>query len=290
MRLATGAGGECLWQFPVPEHLGRADRKEILAAWDKLHGDKAAEQLLRQLVLAIRMWQPDVVLTESSGRRGSTGRPGGGGRPAAFERAADPKVFPEQIDKLGLQAWAVKKLYARSERPAKNTPVVLDLMDVRPRLQATARDFAAGPAALLTDAPPSLPARQPIWLLASRIAGAAEHRNLMDGIDLEFGGKARRKLEEQPKPDDEVLKAVRLRRNLESLAQTPLAGLTDPDRLLGEIGRSWRTCPTTRGQRPRWPLPTSSPRPGSGAWPARPTCSWSIATRPIRYPSMPIAG
>ena len=31
----------------------------------------------------------------------------------AFERAADPKAFPEQLNVLGLEPWKASKLYAR---------------------------------------------------------------------------------------------------------------------------------------------------------------------------------
>src|SRR5262249_28448619 len=61
MRQAGGATGETLWQFPLPQHLGRAEKTDVVGAWDQLHGGRAADQLLRQLVLALRMWRPAVV-------------------------------------------------------------------------------------------------------------------------------------------------------------------------------------------------------------------------------------
>jgi len=252
MRQAAGASAECLWQFPVPEHLGRADKKEVLAAWDKLHGDKAAEQLLRQLVLAMRIWQPEVVITDATTLEGEA--LGGSAledlvveaAQEAFQRAADPKMFPEQIDQLGLQPWSVKKLYGRCAEQRRGA-LVLDLMEVRPRLESTTYDFAAAAAALVHDAPATSSRRAAYGLLASRIAGAAEHHNLMDGIALEYGGRARRPLAEESKPDEEVLKAVRMRRNLQVVSETPLAGLTDPDRLLGEIGPLLKSLPDDQG-------------------------------------------
>jgi photosystem II stability/assembly factor-like uncharacterized protein/tetratricopeptide (TPR) repeat protein len=246
MRQVAGAAGECLWQFPVPEHLSRADKKEILAAWDKLHGDQAAEQLLRQLVLAIRIWQPEVILTDAR-TEGIAEDLIGEAMQAAFQRAADPKAFAEQIDKLGLQPWSVKKLYGRCSQEMKANQVFVDLMEIQPRLEATPRDFAQPGAALLQDTSPAPATRAIYWLLDSRLADAKGHRRLMDGIVLEYGGKARRKLEEESKPDAEILKAVRMRRNLQTLSETPLAGLTDPDRLLGEIGPLLKNLPDDQG-------------------------------------------
>ena len=62
-RLAGGAAAEVLWHFPVPGHVV-SDQKSLLAHWDRLHADRSAEELLRQLVLAIRVWQPSVVVMD----------------------------------------------------------------------------------------------------------------------------------------------------------------------------------------------------------------------------------
>jgi photosystem II stability/assembly factor-like uncharacterized protein len=285
LRQVAGAAAESLWQFPVPEHLAHADKKEILAAWDKLHDSKAAEQFLRQLVLAIRMWQPEVVLSDvkSDGVEALVDE----GIREAFQRAADPKAFPEQIDKLGLQPWSVKKLYGRWDDapPAKNGPqVVVDLLKVRPRLQSTARDFASGAAALFTEGPVNLPNQASFWLLDSRMDGAAGHTRLMDGLNLAFGGKARRKLEAQSEPDAQVLKAVRLRRNLQGLAEKPLAGLTEPDRLLGEIGPLLNDLPDDQGAPAALAIANQFARAGQ----------WNLAREAFllmvdRYPAHPLA-
>src|SRR5262249_11790615 len=64
MRQAGGAAGETLWQFPLPEHASLADKEELLKVWNQLHAGRADQQLLRQLVLALRMWRPDVVITD----------------------------------------------------------------------------------------------------------------------------------------------------------------------------------------------------------------------------------
>src|SRR5262249_17244287 len=53
-RLAGGAAGEQLWQFPAPRHLPAGDKRALLQFWGKLHGEGAERQLVRQLVLALR--------------------------------------------------------------------------------------------------------------------------------------------------------------------------------------------------------------------------------------------
>src|SRR5262249_22695852 len=57
VRLAGGAAGEMLWQFPMPQHFSRSGKVDLLHAWNRLHGDRASEELLRQLVLALRIWR-----------------------------------------------------------------------------------------------------------------------------------------------------------------------------------------------------------------------------------------
>lgn len=246
LRQAAGAAGESLWQFPVAEHLNRGDKKELLAAWDRLHGGKAADQLLRQLVLAIRMWQPEVVLADLKSDKGTLDDLIAEAVEQAFTHAADPKAFPEQIERLGLQPWEVKKLYGRtSERGAGQ--IALDLLDVRQRLQSTARDFAVGPAGLLYDSPPTLPTVATYRLVASRLKGAGKDQSLMQGIDLANGGTARRQLGVLPEVDEVTLKAVRFRRNLQGLAETPIQGMTEPDRLLAQIGPLLQSLPEDQG-------------------------------------------
>ena len=114
VRLAGGAAGETLWQFPLPQHLVRASGNDLLKSWDRLHDGKAAEELLRQLVLAIRIWRPSVIVTDHPDSA-VTGCPSEAvvaeAVHQAFQRAADPKAFPEQIEKLALEPWQPARLY-----------------------------------------------------------------------------------------------------------------------------------------------------------------------------------
>src|SRR5207248_7964075 len=64
VRKAGGISGEMFWQFPLAQHLARADEQEIRKAWDRLHEDRSHEALLRHLVMTLRMWRPDVVITD----------------------------------------------------------------------------------------------------------------------------------------------------------------------------------------------------------------------------------
>lgn len=83
--------------------------EETLQKWNR-------EELLGDMVRVIRMMRPLVVVNGFSG----TPRDGHGQHqvaglltPEAIKAAADPKRFPEQIAKEGLQPWQVLKFYGR---------------------------------------------------------------------------------------------------------------------------------------------------------------------------------
>src|SRR5262249_55991211 len=106
-RKAGGAAGDCFAAFPLPPHLRDADRGELLTVWDPQHGGRAAAQLVRQLVLQLRAWQPEVVVADFAGAP-----------PEALvvealrealTRAADARAFPEQIAHFRLDPWQANK-------------------------------------------------------------------------------------------------------------------------------------------------------------------------------------
>ncbi len=248
VRQAGGAGGEMLWQFPLPQHLIRGEQRELLRAWDVQHANRAADQLMRQLVLALRMWRPSVVITDHPDA-GASGFPSDAlvaeALHEAFARAADPKAFPEQITVLGLEPWQAGKLYGRWGTWT-GAQVLVDLNEPRSRLGGSARDFATPAVGLLIDRPLLLPPQRYYRLLDSHIPGAEGHRDLMEGIELAPHGTARRDL--PPVPDEAaVLRTIRTRRNLQVLAESPGEGLTDPSKLLAQIGPVLKTLPDDMG-------------------------------------------
>jgi len=285
LRQAGGAAGEVLWHFPVPQHLGRADRREVIAAWDRQHGDRAAEQFLRQVVLAIRMWRPEVIVTDDGKTDSADNIVESLVAEAvqeAYKRAADPQAFPEQIEHLGLKSWEVKKLYAR-HADRNGAPVVLDLNEARARLEGTAGDVTAASLAVLGNETP-VPAQTYYRLLASRIDGAASHTDLMQGVPLTAGGTARRALSPLPESSADIEKAIQTRRNLQALAATPLGGLTDPNRLLGQVAPALAQLPDDQGAPAAFAIANQFAQAGQ----------WTLAREAFfllvdRYPAHPLA-
>jgi photosystem II stability/assembly factor-like uncharacterized protein len=248
VRQAGGAAGEMLWAFPVSSHLLRVPRLELLRAWNVMQEDQAADQLLRQLVLTIRTWQPAVIVTDNSSEPAAlaAGCCSGFGCDAllaeavnaAFEKAGDAKVFPEQLSELGLQPWQADKVYSVAETSPQQprAQVRIDLKEIAAHLQSAPRDFAAASASLLAGEAVTLPDHRDFRLLAAHVKDAARHRELMEGVNLPPGGLARRALADAEEMPQELVKAIRQRATVTALSEAPADSLNDPNRLLSQVG------------------------------------------------------
>ncbi len=250
LRQVGGLAGEGCWQFPTPQHLAHGDKTQLLRFWNQLHNPKnrpdvpdSGQLLLRQLVLALRMWRPEVAVTDAADAKTAPHAAGllvAETLGEAVRRAADPKAFPEQIETLGLTAWQTARVYALEEK-TQTAHVVMDGHQARARLEATPRAFAAPAAGLLHDRPCVLPGQRGFRLLDSRTPQAANDRHLISSASDD----ARRRLPPHEEKDD-VLKAIRARRHLESLAEN----LTEPrqaNQALGQLLPALAQLPDDQG-------------------------------------------
>src|SRR6185295_14504592 len=112
-------------QGSEPHFLGFRDfgfsksAEETFRVW----GEK---ELLRRMVLQIRLLRPDVIITNHDttsghGHHQATGRT----ILQAFDAAADPKQFPEQLAQVG--TWQVQRLFVRSRGEATAGAQVITL-------------------------------------------------------------------------------------------------------------------------------------------------------------------
>ncbi len=228
LRQSGGAAGELLWHFPLAEHERQADADALLHHWDALHDSPAADELARQLVLALRIWRPDVVIMDSP--------EDGVGLPIerwiaqamqqAFIKASDSAIYPDQIKVLGLTPWKPSKLYAPCADP-RTARAILDTTEACPRLGATAHDFVTNAVALLESA---APAQRCYRLYVSNVPGAG--RDLMAGLRVD--PTARRNLgpvQAQP----ELVRAIHERRNLEAMISPSAARLVNAGGLIAQV-------------------------------------------------------
>lgn len=192
VRATGGAAGECGWMFPVPTHLGDRTPDELLAAWDKKLDGKAEDRLVRQLVLAMRMWSPEVVVSDLlAATAGPAERLALAAAQKAFTMADDPAACPEQIEVLGLKPTAPKKLYAVVAGPT-DAAVKYDHTAFDKFLANTAQGHAEPALAVLGDGR-TPPATRCFKLVSHRFKGSETHADLTQGLALAEGGTARRK-------------------------------------------------------------------------------------------------
>src|SRR5439155_14783670 len=129
-----------------------------------------------------------------------------------------------------------------------------------------------------------LPAQGFYRLLDSKLAGAAKHTDLMEGLTLAPNGVARRRLAPVPDADPEITKAIQARRNLQVLSETPAGGLTDPSKLLAQIGPMLANMPDDQAAPAAFAVASQYARQGQ----------WSLAREAFflmvdRYPAHPLA-
>ncbi|HVL11210.1 MAG TPA: YCF48-related protein [Gemmata sp.] len=245
MRLAGGAAGEVSWAFPVAAHAAGLPPRDLMATWDRMHGGKAAEQMLRQAVAAIRTWQPEVIVADVMTDSGTAADALAlNAAKEAFKQAADPNAFPEQIQTLGLRPWAAKKLYAATAG-AKGVPVLIDQSVYSTALADSPKDFAE-PATRVLAGDAAVTDRRAYALVAHRLEGAEKHSSLMEGIVLGRGGAARRaevKVTLDVAAMEEKKKAAQSRRRLEAMAAADDAELAGADKVIGILDSELKRMP-----------------------------------------------
>src|ERR687884_706625 len=104
-------------QGSEPHFLGFRDfgfsksAEETFRAWGE-------RELLRRMVLQIRLLRPDAIITNHDTSSGH-GHHQATGRVVlqAFDAAADPRRFPEQLKRGGTQVWQVQRLFVRVSAP-----------------------------------------------------------------------------------------------------------------------------------------------------------------------------
>jgi photosystem II stability/assembly factor-like uncharacterized protein len=100
-RLAGGDCGEELTAFPLPSFLQSCGSERIINVWNAAHAGRAPQELLRHLVLTLRLYQPQSVIVDDQHGH-AVGAIIAEAVTEAAKRAGDPKQFPEQLEILGL--------------------------------------------------------------------------------------------------------------------------------------------------------------------------------------------
>ncbi|MGH9838381.1 MAG: PIG-L family deacetylase [Blastocatellia bacterium] len=156
------------------------------------------EVVLGDVVHAVRMYRPDVIISRFHGKpRDGHGNHQAAGLMAAevFKAAADPSAFPEQL-KEGLRVWQPKKLY-RSVRENEPSTLKVDVGAYDPltgkSYREIARDGLAHQRSQGAGQVRSVPgSATSAWLLEeSLLAKSEKEQSIFDGIDTTIAGLAK---------------------------------------------------------------------------------------------------
>lgn len=258
-RNAGGTTTDSLWQFPLAKVSSGIGTEQLLRGWDALHGEQqSAQAILRQLVLAIRVWRPEVIVAENRGDS-PVGQLILESWVEAFKRAADPNAYPEQLSTLKLETWSAKKLYVMQPR-LDPTAVKFDAGEVLPPLENSPREFVFEAERILDPkAEPS--AERSYRLLGSRLSGATTHANLFDGIELVPGATARRRLPPESEEDQarakELAKHANAQMVLLKLGKPESSDLANPAQTMSLIDKQLKELPMQMAASAAYKLGTS---------------------------------
>ncbi|MBP8130765.1 MAG: PIG-L family deacetylase [Candidatus Hydrogenedentes bacterium] len=135
MRAAAAITGAELHFLDLPDFGYSKSIGETQAIWGE-------QETLRRMVGKIRETRPHVIITHH-GRDQDHGHHQAIGKAVldAFDRAADPAAFPEQIGQ-GLAPWQTLRLYIRAWTP-ESSSVTLDISELEPARGLTYAEIAA---------------------------------------------------------------------------------------------------------------------------------------------------
>ncbi len=236
VRTAGGASADSIAKFPFQTLWNETKSDELIAHWKREHGGEPEEELLRQLVLAIRIWTPEVIASDLLDS--STGPAEQSTLVAikkAFKLAEDAKAFPEQLETLGLKAFAPKKLYAMEPERSKSAEVKQDQTAYATLLGSTPQGYTE-PAFALWGESYSPPLVRPYRLLSHRVPGSEKHEMLTSGFDFAEGGPARRRLPQFNLGRDDFDKKAKDWADQRRTLETVILGADTPQALEKAIG------------------------------------------------------
>ncbi len=156
------------------------------------------DNVLRDVVHAVRMYQPDIIVSRFHGQA----RDGHGNHQTAglmslevFRAAADPNAFPEQFAD-GLRPWQVKKLYL-SVRENEASSLKIDTGEYSPVLGRSYREMAREGLNFQRSQgsgggrAPAGSGFSSVQLTESVLPKAEQERSLFDGLDTTISGLAK---------------------------------------------------------------------------------------------------
>lgn len=216
---ASGTYANATWRFPLRQAGLSMTNASITHGWSLANGTDGSDVLDEYLVLRLRQWRPDIVVTLAADPRRQD--------PLAMlvsqavlratERAADPSAYMDQIRVLGLQPWQVKKVCAVADGEGSGA-MVIDTAQLATRLGRSIHEHASLSYGLLRDRWLPIPPRRGIELMSSKLPASVADRDLFSGVVIPYASEARR-AEGHPQATSlvELKRSTQKQRDIESL-------------------------------------------------------------------------
>ncbi len=280
-----GCGATVDWRFPLRQHGLYQTGQQITDGWDRIHGGRGRQALEAHLVREIRMWRPDVLVTNDLDRQGN--------HPArslvaeavlhAVAQAAESTAHEDQIEQLGLGPWQVKRVFGVME-PGMRGATELPVSQLATRLGSTLAEVASGPRGLLEDRCGATAESLGFHLIYDQLSHDSRGADFFRGIVLEPGGEARRMLlEPSPETMQHVQRIAQKQRNLRAILDRSRKTRAAPS-LLAEIGRLLQDLDSDSSARILYRLADGYA--ASGEWPLAADVYQSLTEQ---YPDHPLA-
>lgn len=237
-RAVGGAYAETATRFPLAPTRANEPLDALIERWDRLLEARSTDELLSEVVLAIRIWRPAVVVSQWTDATGSN--PVAAALAAfavrkAFDVASDSRSFPEQVEFFALPAHAVAKLYAQvpAEIPHPSGSVIRhSTEEFSSQLAESYADAAEAGMALRHERYAAAESASSFVLIKSRLEGADRHQSLVQGTSI--GSGARRVLPPAPENVDAIQAVIEKKRNLLAIANRT-DGIGRPEMLLAQL-------------------------------------------------------
>lgn len=216
-----GSHAETAWQFPWRHRGVKRSAAAIVADWEPWHGGRGREALEAAIVRQIRIWRPEILLTEPASPRGDDplGQLVNQAVLAAADKAGDAAQFAEQVGGAGLAPWNVKKVYGSLGGDVAGS-TNLTTSQLAPRLGGSLVDHARPGWQLLRTRHQAAPQTYGFRLLVNRVPEGVGQRDFFSGTNAATGSECRRNQLKPPPGDVRLLgRLAQQRRNTQQLLQ-----------------------------------------------------------------------
>jgi photosystem II stability/assembly factor-like uncharacterized protein len=213
MSTAGATASDAAWRFPLSPPDRALPLDDLVAELNRANDGRALARIEDHLVRQLRMWRPEIVLTQRV--------PVMDDDPTAalveqvlarsIATAADPAKALQIGTDVGLPPWQVKQVFGVLPKGSKGD-VRITAGEFAPRLGGSLADTTTPARGLLETSPKPPPDITEIARLTRSSSTTAASTDLFDGVRLTPGGDARRRLANLPEEDMAKLRQLAARR------------------------------------------------------------------------------